>query len=717
MSALTFLNPAYLGALALGFLPILIHLIRRRKVRVVEWAAWDFLLQSKRRNRRRLRLEQLLLLLLRITIVCLAVLAFTRPLMRSLGLPMVSDNARVHALIVVDNSLSMAHKREGVTEFDRAKRVADDLLARVLKQGDSASILLLSSEPQPLIGRPTFDLARAREKLRTARISDRATNYGAGFSAAADLLKDMRTPVKEVYWISDSQAAGFPETGKSRAQDAWKRLSGLARVTWVDVGGGERANVSVSAPVFSRELVTPQSPVRIDAAIQNRSRSARNGLLVNLMVDGRQAGSARVNVPANGAAKASFVYLFEKPGPHSGVVQVTQPDALERDNSAYFAVNVRDKLKVLVLNPAPAKDPARDEAFYFVTALSPAGATEGAKTAIQTTVLDRTTLTGVNLRAYDAVTITGLTSIAPNDGLALREYVTSGGGLLIFPGPGTEGSRAAAGLASGERFLPAKIGPRRAYPEDTAPRLNAATIAHPALLSFRDTSELDLGAGRFSTVYDLTPDNDNSVRTVLKFSGGQPAFVERRVGQGKVILAAAPAGASGGSLPFKPAYVPLIHQIVAYLAAGPTAQQNLGLGQPMNARFEVRDTGKPVRVTDPSGQTALVKTTLGAEGVLFRSEATDRAGLYRLSMAGRPNAGAFAVNLPETESDLAALRPEEIRKTVGPGTLLFSRGTDDILSVVRQARKGTELWRNLIMAILPLLFLEAVLAQRWGRRG
>src|SRR2546430_14773191 len=115
-----FLNPIYLGALALGAIPILIHLIRRRRVRIVPWAAWEFLLQSKRKNRRRLRLEQLILLLLRILIVCLVVLAFCRPLLRTLGLPLVPADSRIHALIVLDNSYSMGFRRDGVTDFERA---------------------------------------------------------------------------------------------------------------------------------------------------------------------------------------------------------------------------------------------------------------------------------------------------------------------------------------------------------------------------------------------------------------------------------------------------------------------------------------------------------------------------------------------------------------------------------------------------------------------
>ena len=39
-------------------IPIIIHLLNRRRYRIVEWAAMRFLLAAKRQNVRRLRLEQ-----------------------------------------------------------------------------------------------------------------------------------------------------------------------------------------------------------------------------------------------------------------------------------------------------------------------------------------------------------------------------------------------------------------------------------------------------------------------------------------------------------------------------------------------------------------------------------------------------------------------------------------------------------------------------------
>ena len=59
-------NPSlFLAGAAAIALPIIIHLLNKRKFIVVDWAAMDFLLDADKKNRRRIRLENLLLLLLR----------------------------------------------------------------------------------------------------------------------------------------------------------------------------------------------------------------------------------------------------------------------------------------------------------------------------------------------------------------------------------------------------------------------------------------------------------------------------------------------------------------------------------------------------------------------------------------------------------------------------------------------------------------------------
>src|SRR3954466_5208376 len=75
--AVLFASP--LGALATlaaaASVPVVIHLLKRRRYRIVDWAAMRFLLAARRQNVRRLRVEQLLLLAIRIMLVVLLVTA------------------------------------------------------------------------------------------------------------------------------------------------------------------------------------------------------------------------------------------------------------------------------------------------------------------------------------------------------------------------------------------------------------------------------------------------------------------------------------------------------------------------------------------------------------------------------------------------------------------------------------------------------------------
>ena len=56
-------------------IPIIIHLLNRKRFRVVTWAAMRFLLAAQRKNSRKMRLEQLILLGVRCLMVLLLVLA------------------------------------------------------------------------------------------------------------------------------------------------------------------------------------------------------------------------------------------------------------------------------------------------------------------------------------------------------------------------------------------------------------------------------------------------------------------------------------------------------------------------------------------------------------------------------------------------------------------------------------------------------------------
>ena len=712
-----FLNPAFLAALGLVAVPLLIHLIRRRKLKVVRWAAMEFLLQSQKKQKRRLQIEEILLLLLRMLIVALAALAFARPVLRSLGIPLLSQNSRVYAVIVLDNSYSMNFRGpDGKTSFARAQAAADTLLTKVLKQGDAVSLILLSDKADQAVGAPSYDLKLVGRRLKAAQVGDRGTDYLETAKVVGRLLKASKNPLREVYWLTDDQSTAWATSQKEAGRAAWSALASDTRITWVSVGAppAQRENLSVETPTVGRELVTPYLPARVESRIVNSSARSRDNVVVNLTMDGKPAGSRRLSISPNGATVADFTPLIATPGVHVGRIALTETDGLVQDNAAEFVVRCRERIKVLVQDAHPTGDPSKSESFYLLTAMAPGGEAGSLAPKLR----QNATFTNLSLRDYDAVALTGATGLAAGDVRALTEFVRAGGGLLVFPGPGTDAKRLNTDLKD---LLPATLEARKSLKEEEAQTLHPESIpaTHPALAVFRDTVAMNLASAHFLTYYPLAPITDESAKVILRFGNGDPALAERRVGLGKVILAASSAGTTWNQLPLKPIYVPYVYQLLSYLGQGATAHRNLRLDESMFLSLPLADANRSVRITAPNGKTTAQNSTLGAQGVTFSYAATARAGVYRVSVDGSKTTDAFAVGRPPEEGNLTYADPVASAQAAGipPGRFTVASTPAQMEATVNRSRYGTEIWRALLWAILPLLFLESLLAQIWGRRG
>lgn len=117
------------GALA-GLIPVVLHLIDRRRARPQPFAAIDFLLRSRQSTARRLRLRKLLLLLLRMSLLAAIPLALARPQLAAAAASaaQASEGPAATAL-VLDASGSMRYRRGGATLFAGAQALARERLA------------------------------------------------------------------------------------------------------------------------------------------------------------------------------------------------------------------------------------------------------------------------------------------------------------------------------------------------------------------------------------------------------------------------------------------------------------------------------------------------------------------------------------------------------------------------------------------------------------
>src|SRR5881394_2959969 len=156
-----FLNPLLLFGLAAVSVPIIIHLLNRRKFQKVVWAAMRFIQASVEKNQKRMRLEDMILLALRCLLLALLALALSRPAILS-NASDVFGQSKVTAVIILDNSRSMGMSDGTTTRLEKARRAAEQTLDS-MPPGSAAAVFLASDHVQVAIPEPTYDLNLARK--------------------------------------------------------------------------------------------------------------------------------------------------------------------------------------------------------------------------------------------------------------------------------------------------------------------------------------------------------------------------------------------------------------------------------------------------------------------------------------------------------------------------------------------------------------------------
>src|SRR5437763_4578317 len=239
---MSFLNPLLLAGLAAIAVPIIIHLLNRRKFQKVVWAAMRFLRISVEKNQRRMRIEDLILRLLRCLLLALLAVALARPAILS-NTTEHFGQSKVTGIIILDNSYSMGVSDGTQTRFDKARRAAEQVIDS-MPGGSATAVWLASDIVQDAIALPTFDLNLARKTIREARLSDRATDILPALDKAVDYLKSRMVIRKEIFLVTDGQAAGWRQLAD--VQQLLEKSKSEVKTQVILINEHEERNLGVS---------------------------------------------------------------------------------------------------------------------------------------------------------------------------------------------------------------------------------------------------------------------------------------------------------------------------------------------------------------------------------------------------------------------------------------------------------------------------------------
>ncbi|NIR52300.1 VWA domain-containing protein [candidate division KSB1 bacterium] len=692
MFGLSFLNSVFLLGMAAAAIPLIIHLIKRNRAVKLPFAAMRFLQIRPDQKVKSQKLRQFLLLLMRMTALALLALAFARPFLENADRGGILSNEPEAAVILVDNSFSMAHNGN----FDKAIAKTKELL-RSFEPGDKVSVMQFS-ENISIVAEADREFAAVANQLpQRLALSNQSTNYAPALQAAESYLLESPFETKTIFLVSDLQKHGF-----DNIYSRWQLQPGI-RLETVAIEHETISNVAIK-----------------EVLISDRSKSSRTqDVLVKLKNFGNEKKKTTVTLILNNknVSKKNVSLL----GGEEDVVQLTDiqfprglvsgfavlqadDDDLTQDNQFFFVLENESKTQILAVNGEPDQgDVTQDELFFVERAINlPRVGKYNLVHTVSSTIDDH------NLSKYRAVLLANIKDLSRDTVERLGYFVRSGGGLIVSLGDQvnpTIFNRLFRDLAPAELTGLAF----KSVSRDNSVILAEVDYQHPIFRVFSDPGHGDPSIAQFYQYYQADPVSSGSV--LAHFDDDSPAIIERKIGSGKVILFTSSLDSEWSNLPVKAIFLPILYQTLDYAASEKKGQEAYIVGQPVTVtNFAPKNKREAAfYVESPAGE------VVDLENKYFKQ--TDEPGIYRIKRKQQNRTvETFAINIDSRESDLTSLSLAELREKI-------ARGSDEVVQTAavtspkmnEQLEDRQKLWRLAILAVILLLLGETWLANRTYR--
>jgi len=648
---MNFLHPSFLWGLGALAVPLVLHFLLRRRVRLVQFSSLALLRLLQQRQSRYMRLAQLLLLLVRLAIVATLVVLFAQPFFSSGTLAGLNAGPETVVVFVDDSRSTALAVGAGGTVHDRIRAAVTTAVtgldprttaivvslsprARVVYRGDAAHF---SGDALPPPGPVRPDVAGAVGRLDT-------------------FFEETPTGRRRLLVVSDFQA--FPwattldELAKLSCSVELVRVEVDPHVDWAIAGVGTTVqNAVIGEPCpFVVELLYASvgkapTPTRLVASVDGRVAAAV-AVVPNAGTGGAPAPSGRVRleVPVTLADEGIRVVTF----------RLDDDDLLDDNETTVAVQTVRERL-VILFNGDPRPSPTNDEVFFLRRVYERAAER---RFRIRDVVGDDRPTAGELQQAA----VVHLAAWAPgDDGLAaeLREYVRRGGTLVVWAGDALQTTAASSRLLvplAGLRLrgVADHGGSWQTVPDADTPLGHLVAPAYVASVSSRraffveTTDEADGRTG------------PQPERTAVRLGDGAPVLVVQPVGDGHFCFFNTSADLDWSDFPLQPVYPVVVSQLphltrspIARLAPGDRYAVDVDLAGRGDATAEVRT---------PDGRKVVVQPVFSGERFCFAFDGTQWPGVYRMirTVGDERTEDVFDVQPDKAELDLTTMAPSSV---------------------------------------------------------
>ena len=678
---MTFLSPSILWGLLAITIPIIIHLISLRHTRDTEFSTLRFIKSLKHETIRHLRIKQWLLVLLRtIAILCL-ILMFSRPLMTGTLTGKLAGYVESRAVIVVDNSASMAVHTDDGTLLDRAKSSLPAILKGL--DGETTVELYQTNPPRKLFSGSHKESGSIMPRVKGIVQTNMADNLWTVIDSVLQTV-EASEPNRECFIISDFQSAPSFSIDSLNPNSDWKYYCILQPKV--------ENNISISEVSVLSQIKLPNHLVKLNTRIGNGGVTEKRNIPVELYLNDERVGQ----VVSQFQPSKFKDFMFQVYPGETGIINgkiVIPDDDFPLDNFRNFELVIPNQIAVKVIGQSV------EELFLLELALNAIiGETE--LLLIDRHVSDD--LERLFLSDIDILLLHNPANLSNSAIEDLQRFLMRGGGLIWFVGNDLNQTDPVAWPSLLK--LPELIQTRRLDGD-----------------SFFSTSIMEEDHSLFTDL-DIKNMNEelpqvfgyNEVRLqmnhtpLIKLNNGHPLLIESKAFGSVGFVFTSPLNLRWNDLPVKGLLVPLLHRMLILLATREFNTQPLLVGQD--------------KIIDIKGENIIaewiLKTPDENEIKLIPDYTNEKLLITQTSELGSYNVFAdgnlfssFSTELSPHELPSIRIEGEALAEGLGIEQARIIEPTQHLGSELKEIRYGRSIWRLLLFIALSCLVIESILGR------
>ena len=733
MVAVGFVAPFLLLGLLATLIPVMLHLLARSRAQEVFFPTLRFLRLSMEKTARRRKIQHVFLMLLRMLLLGLLAFTVAQPYSEAIGGWL--SGQRYVAVVILDNSMSMAAVRgsgkEQSTRLEKAKYEASRLLS-----SDNKPVLaaLLTTNG----GLVSTDLSSRLDSLRD-EIAKTPIGYGRAplsqrVTAAVEMLQKDSTPQKSIYLFTDLQKISAEELSKV---EALIKAKDEVHLLIVDVADKQVNNVGISDVKIDGHRVVDK-PLAFTATLINSSATDRV-VDVGIRINGTPAGQkSRVSLRPAGKDGSSttvrFYQTFSQAGTVTGDVMIDQNDDLPRDNLRRFSLRIGGRIKAMIVRGAggDVKHPILDPATTLTFALDPYS-DKSIPWFITPKVIEGDQFSAEALAGQDIVYFCDMPSFTEAQAHAVEQFAAGGGAVVFFLGPSVDPKnynlRFNEQIKAEGGLLPASVSPAvgEVGPTAVAQQVDYVDVEHPFFKGFYDNLA-DYCTIMVQRYYKLDAGNRTG-KPLIRLKNGDSLLLEKAFGRGRVVLCATGASPMWSNLPTTGVFAMVIRMSLM-ARQEMTHDENYLADSQVAIRPSITSEANelPINVSLPEGedgktQTVALMARKTGEGYMASLTDTSRIGFYHWRLAGgvededkdREAQGTFAVNPQGAECQLQPMDPDALKDAMrasGYTRTYIAPSVDDVNAAAGADAQPRNWWDIVGAMAIFILVVEALAANR-----